>query len=211
MDTQDDDERATELETLEAIYPEIQYPDRTQDPFTFEIELPVQPASPVTVTFPAASAGNNDAGADPQQPQQAQGENDSLNVSHLPGLRLRMKLPKGYPADSPPEVRISSDPQWLPRETVARLEGDVASLWEDMGRDMVAFAYIDHVQRAADDVFGTITPEGTLEVDARHKLAVLDHDIKAKKAAFEKETFDCGVCLGMPSYKSVGTSQHLIT
>lgn len=208
MDTQDtgDDTRATELETLEAIYPEVQYPDRTKDPFTFEIELPVQPASPVTVTFPAAATGNDVVLNLPGQPgtpaalngqQQQPGGDDSLNVSHLPSLRLRMTLRDGYPETHPPSVQISTDPQWLPRETLCRLEGDVATLWEDMGRDMVAFAYIDHVQRAADDVFGAITPEGTLEVDPQHKLAVLDHDIKAKKAAFEKETFDCGVCLGM--------------
>ncbi|KAL6891061.1 RWD domain-containing protein, partial [Trichoderma longibrachiatum] len=47
----------------------------------------------------------------------------------------------------------------------------------------------------ADDVFGAITAEGTLQVDPEHKLAVLDYDIKAKKAAFDKETFDCGICL----------------
>lgn len=198
MDTQDGDERATELETLEAIYPEIQYHDRTKDPFTFDIELPVQPESPVTVTFPAAAAGN-DVVVEPQPqvpPGGGVGDNDSLNVSHLPSLRLRMTLPKGYPTETPPSVSISSDPPWLAPETVARLEGDVVNLWEEMGRDMVAFAYIDHVQRAADDVFGAITPEGTLEVDGRHKLAVLDYDIKAKKAAFDKETFECGVCLG---------------
>lgn len=200
MDTQDGDERATELETLEAIFPEIQYPDRTRDPFTFDIELPVQPESPVTVTFPAAAAASagNDGVVVVDVPQQQGGNaDDALNVAHLPGLRLRMTLPMGYPTDGPPSVRISSDPQWLPAGTASRLEGDIVSLWEDMGRDLVAFAYIDHVRRAADDVFGAVTPEGTLEVDAQHKLAVLDYDIKAKKAAFEKETFTCGICLGM--------------
>jgi E3 ubiquitin-protein ligase RNF14 len=212
MDTQDigDDIRATELETLEAIYPEIQYPDPIKDPFVFEIELPVQPASPVTVTFPAAATGNDivldlphlasgqpgaSAALNGQQQQPGQPGSDSLNVSHLPSLRLRMTLRDGYPETHPPSVHVSTDPQWLSQETLCRLEGDVATLWEDMGRDMVAFAYIDHLQRAAEDVFGAITPEGTLEVDPQHKLAVLDHDIKSKKAAFDKGTFDCGVCL----------------
>jgi E3 ubiquitin-protein ligase RNF14 len=217
MDTQDigDDIRATELETLEAIYPEIQYPDRIRDPFIFEIELPVQPTSPVTVTFPAAATGNDIVldlphlasgqpgasaalnGQQQQQQQPGQPGSDSLNVSHLPSLRLRMTLRDGYPETHPPSVHFATDPQWLSQETLCRLEGDVATLWEDMGRDMVAFAYIDHLQRAAEDVFGAITPEGTLEVDPQHKLAVLDHDIKSKKAAFDKGTFDCGVCLGM--------------
>lgn len=93
-------------------------------------------------------------------------------------------------------MHISTDPQWLPQETLSKLENDGPRLWEEMGRDMVAYTYIDHVQRATDDVFGTITESGTLEVPSQHKLAVLDHDIKAKKEAFEKETFDCGICLG---------------
>lgn len=206
MDSQDDDIRSTELETLEAIYPEIQYPDRPKDPFTFDLELPVQPETPVTVTFPAAAVGNADL-LDPAATaaaataaavaagQQQQADVDSLNVSHLPSLRLRISLPKGYPEDRSASVQIATDPPWLSQEALRRLEDDLPRLWEDMGRDMVAFAYIDHVQRAADDVFGAITPEGTLAVDPQHKLAVLDYDIKAKKAAFEKGTFDCGVCL----------------
>lgn len=41
------DERETELETLEAIYPEIRRPDATQDPFTFEIDIPDNTGSEV--------------------------------------------------------------------------------------------------------------------------------------------------------------------
>ncbi|KAH8733402.1 RWD domain-containing protein [Ilyonectria robusta] len=190
-----DDPRHVELETLEAIYPEIRRPNE-KDLFTFEIELPVEPAAPVTVTFPAASAGTlpalNVAGSsiDNVQP-----EVDSLEVSHLPALCLRISLPDGYPVDVPPRVVISTTPQWLAPETIERLQDDGPRLWDEIGRDMVAFTYIDHIQQAADHVFGAISPEGTLQVDPEHKLAVLDHDIKAKKAAFEKETFDCGVCL----------------
>lgn len=188
--TADDDEaRATELETLEAIYPELR---RTRDSrFAFELELPVEPAAPVTVTFPAPAAnGLALASAAPAL-------EDSLQVSHLPPLALQITLPEGYPAECPPLVRISTTPQWLSAEMLSRLAGEAPRLWEEMGRDLVAYAYIDHVQRAADDVFGAITAAGTLQVDPEHKLAVLDYDIKAKKAAFDKETFDCGICLGM--------------
>ncbi|KAK2936130.1 IBR domain [Fusarium oxysporum f. sp. vasinfectum] len=190
-----DDPRLIELGSIEAIYPEIRRPD-AKDPFTFEIDLPVEPAAPVTVTFPAASApahpGLTTLG---QATENAQPEVDSLEVSYLPPLRLRVRLPEGYPADAPPDIVVSTIPQWLSRETIKRLEDDGPRLWDEIGRDMVAFTYIDHIQRAAEDVFGTISPGGTLQVDPEHKLAVLDHDIKAKKAAFEKETFDCGVCL----------------
>ncbi|RGP62217.1 hypothetical protein FLONG3_10296 [Fusarium longipes] len=190
-----DDPRYMELSSLEAIYPEIRRPD-TQDPFTFEIDLPVEPAAPITVTFPAPSAPAHPGLTTPTQAvENAQPEVDSLEVSYLPSLRLKVRLPEGYPVDVAPETQVSTTPQWLTEETIKRLEDDGPRLWDEIGRDMVAFTYIDHIQRAAEDVFGTISPEGTLQVDSEHKLAVLDHDIKAKKAAFEKETFDCGVCL----------------
>ncbi|KAF5657266.1 HFB30-like protein [Fusarium heterosporum] len=190
-----DDPRHVELGSLEAIYPEIRRPDAA-DPFTFEIDLPVEPAAPVTVTFPAASAPSHPGLATPAEAVgNGHHEVDSLEVSYLPSLRLRVRLPDGYPVDVPPEIGVSTTPQWLTRETIKVLEDDGPRLWDEIGRDMVAFTYIDHIQRAAEDVFGTISPEGTLQVDSEHKLAVLDHDIKAKKAAFERETFDCGVCL----------------
>ncbi|KAM0204357.1 hypothetical protein ACHAPI_000110 [Fusarium lateritium] len=190
-----DDPRLMELGSLEAIYPEIRRPD-AKDPFTFEIDLPVEPAAPVTVTFPAASAPSHPGlTTSVQAAENGHPEIDSLEVSYLPSLRLRVRLPEGYPVDVPPEIEVSTTPQWLTRETIKVLEDDGPRLWDEIGRDMVAFTYIDHIQRAAEDVFGTISLEGTLQVDSEHKLAVLDHDIKAKKAAFEKETFDCGVCL----------------
>jgi E3 ubiquitin-protein ligase RNF14 len=65
-----------------------------------------------------------------------------------------------------------------------------------MGRDMVGFTYIDHIQQAAENVFGLVGNKGGLEVDSQYKIAILDYDIKARRAAFEKETFACGVCLG---------------
>ncbi|CAG7554564.1 unnamed protein product [Fusarium equiseti] len=190
-----DDPRYMELGSLEAIFPEIRRPD-SEDPFAFEIDLPVEPAAPVTVTFPAPSAPAHPGLTTPVQAvENAQPEVDSLEVSYLPSLRLKVRLPEGYPVDVPPEIKISTTPQWLMEETIKRLEDDGPRLWDEIGRDMVAFTYIDHIQHAAEDVFGTISPEGTLQVDSEHKLAVLDHDIKAKKTAFEKETFDCGVCL----------------
>jgi E3 ubiquitin-protein ligase RNF14 len=204
-----DDPRYMELGSLEAIYPEIRRPD-AKDPFTFEIDLPVEPAAPVTVTFPAASAPSHPGLATSvQAAENGHPEVDSLEVSYLPSLRLRVRLPEGYPVDVPPEIEVSTTPQWLTRETIKVLQDDGPRLWDEIGRDMVAFTYIDHIQRAAEDVFGTISPDGTLQVDSEHKLAVLDHDIKAKKAAFEKETFDCGVCLG--TWPLQLTFTHILT
>ncbi|KAF5125988.1 E3 ubiquitin-protein ligase itt1 [Metarhizium anisopliae] len=203
----DDDPRLMELETLEAIYPEIRHvlsspgPSQEGEPrFTFELELPVQPAKPVTVLFPAASSGvaqaERPAPASASTPAALAVEPvDSLLVSHLPPLSLKITLPDGYPSDKPPAVTISTTPQWLPDATLRVLEDDGPRLWEEAGRDMIAYTYIDHLHREAENVFGAINTGFTLEVDPDHKLAVLDYDINAKKAAFEKETFECGICL----------------
>lgn len=200
----DDDVRQMELESLEAIYPEIHRTEKDADAgegsLAFQLELAVQPDGPVTVTFPAPAAGIDAAGIAGQHQRElgnGPAEEDSLQVSHLPPLFLRMSLVEGYPETLPPRVSLSTNPEWLTRETLNRLEADAHRLWGEMAHDLVAYAYIDHLQRSADDVFGTVGTDGTLQVDPQHKLAVLDYDIKAKKTAFEKETFDCGICLGM--------------
>ncbi|OAR00060.1 hypothetical protein LLEC1_06492 [Akanthomyces lecanii] len=200
MDPTDDsdDVRRTELEALEAIFPELRRPEGAESSFSFELEVPVQLAEPLTVTFPpAGNAVDEDealqrgTAAVAAPPQHL----DSLKVSHLPPISILMNLPDGYPESCPPQVTLKTTPQWLRNNTLSRLEEDAPRLWEEMGRDMVAYTYIDHIQHGADDVFGTIGADGTLTVDSEHKVAVLDYDIKAKKAAFEKETFECGVCL----------------
>ena len=153
----------------------------------------------MTVTFPPAGNVAQEvvtAEAAPENGAVAPEALDSLDISHFPPLTLFIQLPEGYPETKPPRVTISLTPQWLGDKTLRRLEEDGPRLWEEMGQDLVAYTYIDHIQRGAEDVFGTIGAAGTLAVDAEHKLAVLDYDIKAKKAAFEKETFECGICLG---------------
>jgi E3 ubiquitin-protein ligase RNF14 len=197
-----DNPRDIELSSLYAIYPEIQQL-RPDDAYTVTLDIPVTPSKPVTVFFPAAApddalplganggpAGVAAAGA--TEPNHV----DSHEVAHLPSIRLEITFGHRYPAEQPPQIAISTNPPWLPAETVEQLENDGPRLWEEMGRDMVGFTYIDHVQQAAENVFGLVDEKGTLEVDPRHKIAILDYDIKARKAAFEKETFNCGVCLG---------------
>ncbi|KAF5506590.1 E3 ubiquitin-protein ligase itt1 [Colletotrichum siamense] len=190
MDADSDDPRDDELSSLHAIFPELEPND--QNPYSFSIELPVHPAKPVTVTFPAAS--NADVPAAAQIPG-VEPRVESHELFHLPSVVVRISLPQGYPSEKPPSVSISTSPPWLSKEATRKLEDDGPRLWEEMGRDMVAFTYIDHVQQAADDVFGMVDGNGALEIDPLHKIAVLDYDIEATRAAFAKETFDCGVCL----------------
>jgi E3 ubiquitin-protein ligase RNF14 len=190
-----EDQRHVELSSLEAIFPEIQ---KLGDD-CFRLELPVNPATPVTVTFPAASTEAVPATPNARQVEPVETIVDSHELSYLPAIVIQMTLPDGYPTERPPQVKISTWPQWLPGGTIQKLEDDCVSLWEDIGRDLVAFTYIDHIQQAVDDVFGLVDSARRLEVDSLHKIAILDYDTKAKRVAFEKETYECGVCLGKSS------------
>lgn len=199
-----DDPRDIELTSLEAIYPEIQQV-HPGDRYTIALDIPVTPSKAVIVSFPAAEQ--------PTQPVQPNGPNrnpqnaaaagpnlvDQQELAHLPPVHLEIAFGKGYPMENPPKVTISTTPPWLPQETIEKLQDDAPRLWEELGRDIVGFTYIDHVQQAAEQIFGLIDDKGTLEVDAQHKIFILDYDIQARRAAFERETFECGVCLGTSS------------
>ncbi|KAJ4423493.1 hypothetical protein N0V82_001818 [Gnomoniopsis sp. IMI 355080] len=193
MDTED--QRDVELSTLSAIYPEIQRVAE-DDPYTFVLEVPVNPSKTVTVFFPAAAEGQALSTTAPQiGGAEPIGNIDSHEMAHLPALRLQISLPTQYPAKEPPVVNLSTSPSWLPSITAKKVEGDCARLWQDLGRDLVVFSYVDHVQQLADEVFGLVSDSGALEIRPEHKIAVLDYDIEAKRRAFDKETFECGVCL----------------
>ncbi|PHH59563.1 hypothetical protein CDD81_2870 [Ophiocordyceps australis] len=206
-DAAEDDLRHQELETLEAIFPEIRRLAGHHDgpgsstALVFELELPVKPVEPVTVVFPAASTPQLH-GCAPVQPAD-QETVDSLLVSHLPPVLLTFTLPNGYPEHQPPHMSLSTTPQWLSGTTLQRVQDDSPGLWEEAGRDLVVYSLIDNVQRAAEHVFGTVT-DGKLQVPPEHKLAVLDYDIKAKRAAFEEKTFHCGICIE----PKIGSSCH---
>lgn len=192
-----EDQRDVELSTLSAIYPEIQRVHE-DDPYTFTISLPVNPAKAVTVFFPAATAGQALSTAAPAAVATApDSQIDSHEIAHLPAIHLQISLPASYPTDQPPAVIVSTTPSWLPSLTAKALEEECTRLWEDLGRDLVVFSYIDHVQQSADDVFGLVSNTGALEIQPEHKIAVLDYDIEAKRRVFNNETFFCGVCLGM--------------
>lgn len=191
-----EDQRDVELSSLSAIFPEIQKLHE-DDPYTFALDVPVNPTEPVTVLFPAATTEGQDVNtAATQIPGRTATTIDSHELAHLPAVRLVFSLPPAYPTDQPPSITISTTPSWLPLETAKRLEDDCMRMWEELGRDLVLFSYIDHVQQSADDVFGLVGNSGGLEIHPEHKIAVLDHDIKAKQQAFDNETYDCGVCLG---------------
>ncbi|KAI1096739.1 RWD-domain-containing protein [Rostrohypoxylon terebratum] len=189
-----DDVRQEELSTIAAIYPELQVDEN--DPNTVSLELPVSLSNPVTVLFPAAENAPPVESAQEQNPQNlAEVALESHTLSYLPSLQVRIQLPDGYPHEKPPKVTISTTPLWLSQELLTKLEDDISTLWEEFGRDQVVFTYIDNLQQLTENVFGLIDEKGCLEIAPEHQIAILDHDIKSKQRAFEKETFDCGICL----------------
>lgn len=205
MEDDSEHQRDVELSSLSAIFPEIQRV-KDDDPYTISLEVPVNPPDGAVVSFPAAAADGVAPPANGVVPAalgaapaargpNANDDSEQQRLSYLPPVRLQIGLPAGYPTEEPPKISISTSPPWLPDAVVRRLEDDGPRLWEEMGRDIVVFTYIDHVQQSAEDLFGLVNERDALEVDLQHKIAILDYDIKAKRAAFERETFECGVCL----------------
>ncbi|KAL8686795.1 MAG: hypothetical protein Q9218_006859 [Villophora microphyllina] len=206
-----DDERAIELSSISAIYPEL-FIDPS-NPFKATIEIPVEPVNPLSVLFPPPDGvapqlptppdsngqprSNSELEeADPQRPPVTNIVQDLHELSHLPPLHLSINLPTGYPDSKPPLLKITSDVPWLRTEDLQRFGKDGDCLWEEMGRTQVLFAYIDHLREAIQNGFYLSTSRTEpLEVSSNLKIELLDYDIKAKQAQFEKATFECGVCL----------------
>lgn len=195
---EEEDLRLTELTSLEAIFPEIQ---RTNagDKFVFTIDIPIRPANPVTIAFPATSTSRTarttpDASEGDGAPQANVIESHEFH--YLPCLHVLVRLPERYPAESPPSATITTQPPWLPDHVITRLESDLPRLWEEMGRDLVAFTYIDYLGQEGEKVFDLVQQTSDLELDAEHKILLLDYDLKARREAFNRMSFECGVCLG---------------
>lgn len=204
-----DDERSLELSTVAAIYPELVVSTGTEK-YSASLEINVEPIPPLPICFPAADGAppglptppdSLEAGVRPESDPVEKGSiQDIHRLSYLPPLSLRIALPDGYPSEKPPIISLESQCPWLPAEKVQELCTAGRSLWEDMGRDQVVFSYIDHLREAAEKGFHLAQGKGkVLEVSADLKVALLDYDLKAKRAKFEQETFECGICLGRVS------------
>jgi E3 ubiquitin-protein ligase RNF14 len=198
-----DDEREEELSSLSAIFPELQIDD--SDPFSASVPLPVAPVKPLPVRFPtdlasppekAPSAGQSATANTGEAAAVQIAADKTYQLSHLPPLELRVTLPEGYPAEKPPRVKLSTTLTWLPDSALRRLEEQAQALWEEYGRCQIIYSYIDSLQQAADDGFGLhTTDEEAVPLNKELEVALLDFDRKAKQEKFERETYECGVCL----------------
>ncbi|CAL5868573.1 uncharacterized protein PFLUO_LOCUS2800 [Penicillium psychrofluorescens] len=195
-----EDDRSVELSSIAAIYPEIKIDPSS--PFSAALDLPVAPSTASYVCFQAFDAkiptiltpptSLDISEADLDRPARK----DVHLLSHLPPLRLKIELPDGYPSNKPPIVQLSSDPPWVPSPVSTQLSDDCRRLWEECGKDMVVYTYIDHLQQLADTAFGLQgTPDNELCLSRDLKIALLDFNNKAEREKFEQETFQCGVCL----------------
>lgn len=190
-----EDEREIELFTIVAIYPELLID--SEDPFSATLDLPVIPTTPLAVLFPAVADGAPPTLIHANAPADATNAPVDLHrLSYLPPLHVEINLPEGYPAEKAPIFHLSTSPPWLLKDSLENLEAYGSQLWEELGHDQTVFAYIDHLQQAAENAFGVQENDAALNISLDCKIALLDFEIKAKRAAFEKETFDCGICLG---------------
>ncbi|CAI6334020.1 unnamed protein product [Periconia digitata] len=165
MAHQESEERAEEWAVLQAIYPELEIDPG--NPFAAHMELMVKPSTPLPVTF----------------------EQVVERLAYLPPLHLHITLPVGYP-EAPPSVTVSTVPSWLPPDVTAKLANQALLLWEEYGGGQL-FTYISHLQEAAETTFGL--SELTLPSDLKPDL--LAYSIRTKRELFDKETFECEVCL----------------
>jgi E3 ubiquitin-protein ligase RNF14 len=187
-----EDERSVELNCIAAIFPEI-----TLDPenkFSASIDIPINPRNHVKVGFPPTLNGTS-VGEQIDAAPGAVNDAEFHNLAYLPPLQLHITLPEGYPASCPPKFKLSTSPAWLSQEYLRGLDESGVQMWEEADHAEIVFGYIDSLQQAAENAFGHNGGKA-LEVPQQYKIALLDYDIKATKAAFEKETFDCGICLG---------------
>lgn len=165
----DGDERTEELDTLQSIYPEIILDPN--NPYAATLELLVAPTKPLPVTF--------------------EPENTVERIAYLPPLRLEILLPPNYPADAPPIIKPTTSPAWLPQDVRTKVANEAKSIWDEYGGGSVLFACISSIQEQAETAFG----QEDLRLPTTLRSELLEYSRRMKKELFDKETFDCEVCL----------------
>lgn len=209
-----EDERAIELSAISAIYPELIID--SADPFSATIEIAVEPVEPLAIAFLPLENGicqsglltpspsddvENSVANKPFHPKPEGSHPANQDIHHftyLPPLTLKIDLQDGYPSQKPPLFHLNAETPWIPVAKLEELREVGSSIWEDMGRDQVVFTYIDYLREAAGRSFDLV-PDNTMrvEVSPNIKISLLDFEAQLKRAKFEQETFECGICLGI--------------
>ena len=207
-----DDERTIELSSIAAIFPEIILDPKSSYDATLNITVSPTPplkvrfdqsaesCPPVLLTPPTSIETDEDTNAVTETKhkplQTTETVADVHHLAHLPPLILRIHLPEGYPSAKPPVFELSTSPPWIPKTKLESTKADGVRLWEELGKDQVVFTYIDHLQLLAENGLNLARDlQNDVTLSSDMKLALLDFDLRTKRELFEKETFDCGVCL----------------
>ena len=189
------DERDEELSSLAAIFPELVI--HHEDAFCASLEVAVTPANRLLIRFIPSEVPKNDGHSYAQAARNgaAHIERD-VELSHLPPLTLQMALPDSYPAYGPPKVLLSTKHDWLPRASIAELEQEASTMWNDYGQCQVLFAYIDYLQQAAERGFDLDqTADGCLVLSTSLQEDLTTFDAETKQANFNAGTYGCSICL----------------
>ncbi|ETN36595.1 uncharacterized protein HMPREF1541_08873 [Cyphellophora europaea CBS 101466] len=202
-----DDERAIELSSIEAIYPELQVSPESR--YNASLDLAVTPLNPLKIHFqevltdlthpqlPTPSSNDHAravaAGARDKNGRDAT-HGGIHELEHLPPLHLKMQLPDKYPAEYPPKIELTVSPCWLSQRKLDELKAECVRLWEEIGHDQVIYLFIDHLQQQAENAFGLADGQA-VSMPADLRLELLDYDLKARRRKFENETFDCQICI----------------
>ena len=191
MAESEDDERLGELATIAAIFPELSID--AKDPFTASLELDVCPEQPLRVRF----SSHIREGREEHESNGTQQSSDILSFPRLPPIHLQMSLPEGYPLNVPPIVKLSTTPAWLPAEMVQGLQDKASAIWKEIECGQTIFDYIVHLEEQAESGFEEFRGKDSslFDIDSNLKIPLLDFSSRAEKAYFDKQTFDCGVCL----------------
>ena len=200
-----DDERAIELETLAAIFPELVIlKSGDGDEKRARLNIDVMPATPIQIRTPRTAEWGPILEDEEILPNG--GERNGTNaiehfheIAHLPPLLVDISLPLEYPSARAPSIQLAIQGSWLSRDKLRELEQIVDLLWKELGRDQVLFSYIDYLREQAEQAFGL---DGNLEVSADLEVGLLDFDLKAKKAQFQRANYECGICLGKENRES---------
>ena len=195
-----DDERAEELQTIKAIYPELVI--SADDPFSASLDLLVIPSFPISINvLPAADDsrgalrnGHTNPAAESVPASGSLAASDARQLSYMPPLTMDIKLPEGYPSGKFPQSNLSSS--WIPKKKLRELEDRLRSLWEENGRNAVIYDYIDYLQQLSEKAFEVDLSWDTVSQGGqRLEVSLLDYDLKMRKAKFDEETFECGICI----------------
>ncbi|PSN70737.1 RING finger protein-like protein [Corynespora cassiicola Philippines] len=169
MADSEESEGAEELTTLQSIFPELVID--SSNPLAASLDLLVAPTKPLPVTF---------------EPEQ-----EVYRLSYLPSLHIDIDLPPKYPSKEPPRLTLSTNPAWLPEAVLEKQAAKCRELWEEYDGMQVLFTYISHLQEAIESAFDLTE----LALSAALKHSLLEYNTRLKREIFDRETFECTVCL----------------